>query len=234
MTQTPSMMSQRPSRGGGSSGSTLSTRPPPARTQPSGEAAGSSSEVTRWMWIWITIAILVIIVVVGFLLGINSNLTAIDNNLATTQSAAQGIEGDAAPLTGNVDSINSSLVSIDEELAAIPGQANQIISNLTTIRNRLAQVDSSLVDTSGTLVTVQGVASDIENVLEQAESPEDDLGTSDIFQRVDRANGILRSARSDTRNIVPQLASINDHLTSVCNALEQAVVGLAFGNNCPS
>ncbi len=227
---------------------TVATRPPPATAsapdtgwgqQPPSDDEAASSNVTRWLWIWITIGALVVVVVIGFLIGISNALASIDDNLLEAQQAvaggqeAPGALQDVEPLPGQVQNVNASLGGIDQQLQPVPGQADQIIANLTSVRDALRSVDGSLGDTSGTLQAtagsladtsgvlgdVQALAGNIEATLESAQSPPDDLGTSDIFPRVATANDVLGPVRSDTSNIVPQLNQTNQHLTSVCEAL---------------
>lgn len=235
--------------------SSVMTRPPSVQGN-GGEAAygrpsggyqpdsGGGANIARWMWTWITIGLLVVLVVIGFLLAITSALQSIDGNLAEADASVTGAGGNVEPLPGQVEQVNGSLSSIDSELAAVPGQADEIIAALTSVRDHLVSVDSSLidttgvlqgtsaslVDTSGTLVSVRDLASSIEGVLESAESPGDNLGSSDIFERVATANGILQPVKNDTGNIIPQLVSVNGHLTSICNGVPPVLA--AGGGEC--
>jgi hypothetical protein len=106
----------------------------------------------RWLWIWITIAALVVVVVVGFLLGIVSSLSSIDEGLFEADAAVTGIGGDAAPLPNSIETINKNLTLIDASLKPIPDQADTILAELGSIRGRLGSIDSSLGDTDASLV----------------------------------------------------------------------------------
>ncbi|MBW3576247.1 MAG: hypothetical protein KY462_00615 [Actinobacteria bacterium] len=208
------------------------------RPQPQPQQMGATA--TRWMWTWVTIGILVLIVVVGFLLGIVGALEAIDSNLAEADTAVTSIGSDVDPLPTQIGSINENLTNIDVALKDIPGQAEQIVAALTSIRDSAASIDASLQDTSGDLRNTSGVlvnvsntlkpvsatlgqvldlARQIEQQLESAQSPPDDLGTEDIWQRLDIANGVLAPARSDTQNILAGLQEVNKHLQSICEGL---------------
>ena len=100
---------------------------------------------------WITVAALVVVVVIGFLIGIVSSLSSIDEGLFEADSAVTGIRGDARPLPDYVQEINSNLTKIDKSLKPITGQADDILGALGSIRGRLGSVDASLVDTDASL-----------------------------------------------------------------------------------
>jgi len=106
----------------------------------------------RWLWIWITIAALVVVVVIGFLIGIVSSLSSIDEGLFEADAAVTGIGGDAAPLPESIETINKNLKRIDASLKPIPGQADTILGELGSIRGKLGTIDSSLGDTDASLV----------------------------------------------------------------------------------
>ena len=110
---------------------------------------------TRWTWIFATILILVVVVVIGFLSGITSALSSIDNALGTTDETLVEVNDDADPLPDYVKTINGNLTAIDKALKPVPGQGVAILGSLTSIKGstgrvneNLKTVDSSLVDTS--------------------------------------------------------------------------------------
>jgi hypothetical protein len=185
----------------------------------------------RWLWIWITIAALVVVVVVGFLIGIVSSLSSIDEGLFEADAAVTGIAGDAAPLPNSIETINSNLKLIDASLKPIPDQADTILGELGSIRGKLGSIDSSLgdtdaslvntdaslvdtsgqlgnitsllVDTSGTLVTISGSLDDTSGRL-QGISPSlaDTSGKlQDISPSLDDTSGELVSVLSLARKI---------------------------------
>lgn len=212
------------------------TRPPAVEQRseaPRPSSRGSDANVSRWMWTWITIGILVVLVVIAFLIAISNALSSIDDNLFEASAAVSGAGSDVDPLPSQVEMVNTTLTGIDTELAGVPGQADAIIAGLTSIRDRLSQVDGSLANTSGvlgttsnSLVSTSGVLADvrelaaaIEATLESAESPADNLGASDIFERVAVANGVLQTAKGDTGNILARLVEVNGHLQSICEGL---------------
>ena len=53
---------------------------------------------TRWTWIFATILILVVVVVIGFLSGITSALSSIDDALGDTDETLVEVNDDADPL----------------------------------------------------------------------------------------------------------------------------------------
>jgi hypothetical protein len=185
----------------------------------------------RWLWIWITIAALVVVVVVGFLIGIVSSLSSIDDNLLEADNAVTGIGGDAAPLPDSIETINKNLTLIDASLKPIPDQADTILAELGSIRGRLGSIDSSLgdtdaslvntdaslvdtsdqlgnitgllVDTSGTLMTISGSLDDTSGTL-QGISPslDDTSGTLEVISpSLEDTSGELISVRRLTARI---------------------------------
>ncbi len=185
----------------------------------------------RWLWIWITIAALVVVVVVGFLLGIVSSLSSIDEGLLEADNAVTGIGDNAAPLPDSIETINKNLTLIDASLEPIPDQADTILAELGSIRGRLGSIDSSLgdtdaslvntdaslvdtsgqlgnitgllVDTSGTLVTISGSLDDTSGTL-QGISPslDDTSGTLEVISpSLEETSGELISVRRLTARI---------------------------------
>ena len=93
---------------------------------------------TRWTWIFATILILVVVVVIGFLSGITSALSSIDNALGDTDATLVEVNDDADPLPDYVKTINGNLVAIDKALKEVPGQGVAILGSLTPSRARRA------------------------------------------------------------------------------------------------
>ncbi len=181
--------------------------------------------IVRWMAVWITIGILVVAVVIGFLLGIVSALESVDANLAVAREAVTGAGGDVQPLPVHLENVSTTLDQVDSSLEPIPGQAGQIVAALASVNERLAAIDASLGDTSGSLTDTSDVlagildlAGQVEATLEVAQQA-DSLGTSGIWLRVATANDPLAAARDDTGNIITSLTEVNEHLTSICQAL---------------
>lgn len=182
----------------------------------------------RWLAVWVALLTVVVLVVIVFLLKITSSLNAINNNLATTDSAASGAGGNVKRLPDQVQAINESLVGIDPVLKPIPGQAEAILGVLSSINGKLVTTDGSLKDTSGNLKTILGQANDIEGMLIDADDPTDGKGVQNIHQRVAKANGVgntgrfgstpnsLTAAEADGRNILAGLQDTNKHLSSIC------------------
>ena len=185
----------------------------------------------RWLWIWITIAALVVVVVVGFLLGIVSSLSSIDEGLLEADNAVTGIGGDAAPLPNSIETINKNLRLIDASLKPIPDQADTILAELGSIRGRLGSIDSSLgdtdaslvntdaslvntdaslVDTSGQLGNITGLLVDTSGTLVTISGSLDD--TSGTLQGI--SPSLVDTSRK-LRVISPSLVDTSDELVSV-------------------
>ena len=165
----------------------------------------------RWLWIWITVAALVVVVVIGFLIGIVSSLSSIDEGLFEADSAVTGIRGDARPLPDYVQEINSNLTKIDKSLKPITGQADDILGALGSIRGRLGSVDASLVDTdaslsdtSASLVDTSGQLGNITSLLVDTSGQLGNISTS-LIDTSDKL-GRISPSLVDTSN---QLVSVN-------------------------
>jgi len=179
----------------------------------------------RWLWIWITIAALVVVVVIGFLLGIVSSLSSIDDNLIEADNAVTGIKGDAKPLPSSIQKINRNLRLIDSSLKPIPGQANEILGELGSIRGRLGAIDSSLVDTDASLKNTDASLEDTSNQLGTISSSLVDtrgqLGT--ISGSLVQTSGTLRQISPSLmqtsailrRGVSPRLVDISGELGSI-------------------
>jgi hypothetical protein len=66
------------------------------------------------------------------------------------------------------------------------------------------------------LVSVLGHATTIEQTLEDLQNPADKLGSRNILDRVNTANGLLTPAKGDTGNILGGLENVNASLKSIC------------------
>jgi len=189
----------------------------------------------RWLAVWVALLTVVVLVVIVFLLKITDSLSAINNNLTTTDAAASGAGGNVRNLPNQVEAINESLVAIDPALKPIPQQAVDILGTLTSINGKLVTTDGSLKDTSGNLKSVLGQANDIRSMLVDADDPPDGKGVANIHQRVAFANGVgntgrfgtnpdnLTAAEATAQAIIAGLNDTNKHLTSICRS--PAVLG---------
>lgn len=149
---------------------TLPVRPPVGAVSgfQSRQQSASSGRLTRWLWIWITLGILVVVVVIGFLIGISSALSSIDDGLFEASASVSNVEGEVGPLPQYLQTINGSLVDIDGALKPINGQTDKIIGALTSIDGSLAKVDASLKNTSGSLRTTSASLADTSGILVSA------------------------------------------------------------------
>lgn len=213
--------------------------------------------LSRWLRVWIVLLTVVTLVVVVYLIVITTSLASINKNLGVASKAVSGAGGHTKTLPNQIQGINTSLAGIDPALKPIPGQADQIIAALTSVNGSLQATDgslkdtssslqntsSSLQDTSGVLQTVLGVANSVEGVLVAADQPNGacgggtvcspaQLGVQNIHQRVGNANTVLASARSDTGNVVPDLAAVNTQLHGICTGLAPSLLGLLTGRPC--
>lgn len=197
---------------------------------------------TRWTWIFATILILVVVVVIGFLSGITSALSSIDDALGDTDATLVEVNTDADPLPEYVRVINGNLTAIDKSLKKVPGQGVAILGSLTAIKgatgrvnSNLTTVDNSLTDTSNLLTDTSGQLGTITSSLIDTE---DSLkGTTSVLQTIERSlvstegvlvnistrgkqiNAELHAAQSASSNgtgaVVPVVNSINSTLQSI-------------------
>lgn len=179
---------------------------------------------------------------------INSHLASIEVNL-------EDIPVRVDEVNESLSSVDSSLVTTDGLLADTDDILVSTEDSLNSTDTLLATINSSLVDTNGTLTdtesllnSVQGLADQIEITLEDAESPPNDLddlascppesatgsvcngqinaGAEGIYERVAVANSILAPAEQDTSNILNSLTEVNNHLTSICEAVVPRLLAL--------
>ena len=192
----------------------------------------------RWLWVWITIGALVVVVVIGFLIGIVSSLSSIDDNLFEANTAVTGIGEDAEPLPDAVETINKNLTLIDASLEPIPGQADTILSELGSIRGKLGTIDSSLGDTDASLVDTDASLIDTSNQLGNitgllvdtsgtlvtiSSSLDDTAGTlQGISPSLDDTSGMLQTIAPSLEDTSAQLVSVLDLAREIDETLERA------------
>ena len=164
----------------------------------------------RWLWIWITVGALVVVVVIGFLIGIVSSLSSIDDNLVEADTAVTGAGGDVRPLPDHIQDINTNLTRIDRSLKPITGQADEILAALGSIRGRLGSVDSSLVDTDASLVDTDASLVDTSGQLGNITS-----SLVDTSGQLGTISGSLVDTSGTLRRISPSLVETSTQLISV-------------------
>lgn len=178
----------------------------------------------RWLWIWITVGALVVVVVIGFLLGIVSSLSSIDDGLVEADTAVSGAGGDVKPLPAYIQDINRSLKRIDGSLKPISGQADQILGALGSVRGRLGSVDSSLVDTNSSLsdtdaslVDTSGQLGNITGSLVDTSGTLTGISGSlgDTSGTLGNVSGSLVDTSGTLRRISPSLSDTAGQLVSV-------------------
>lgn len=160
---------------------------------------------------------------------VNGTLGDIDTSLKPIPGQADQIIAALSSVTGNLGKVDGSLKDTSGSLVDTSGSLKDTSGSLIGTSGSLVEtsgvlvnVSGSLVDTSNILVTVRGQAGDITNTLKAAQSPPDKLGTENIWQRVQTANGVLHPAKADTANILSGLVDVNKHLTSICGRLPQS------------
>ncbi|MDQ3587024.1 MAG: hypothetical protein M3375_01540 [Actinomycetota bacterium] len=178
----------------------------------------------RWLWVWITIGALVVVVVIGFLIGIVSSLSSIDDGLFEADQSVASIGGDVRPLPDYIQHINRDLTRIDKSLKPISGQADDILASLGSIRGRLGSVDASLVDTdaslsdtSASLVDTSGQLGNITSLLNDTAGQLGTISTSliDTSDKLERISPSLVSTAGVLRRISPSLVNTSGQLVSV-------------------
>ena len=178
----------------------------------------------RWLWIWITVGVLVVVVVIGFLLGIVSSLSSIDEGLFEADAAVTGIGGDAKPLPDSIERINKNLKLIDGSLKPITNRADDILGALGSIRTRLTSVDSSLVDTDASLsdtdASLVDTSGQLGNITSSLVDTSGQLGNisgslADTSGTLGGISGSLVDTAGILRRISPSLVDTANELTSI-------------------
>jgi ABC-type transporter Mla subunit MlaD len=155
---------------------------------------------------------------------VNSTLGSIDTALKPIPGQADTIISHLGTIDGSLGSIDGSLKDTSGTLTHTSGSlvdtSNSLIdtsASVTDTSNILKKISGGLVDTSNVLVTVLGRATTIGQTLEDIQNPADKLGSRNILDRVNTANGLLGPAKSDTGNILGGLGNVNASLKSICS-----------------
>jgi len=155
---------------------------------------------------------------------VNATLGSIDTALKPIPAQADTIISHLGTIDGSLGSIDGSLKDTSGTLVHTSGSLIDTSNSLIDTSNSVAdtagilknKISAGLVDTSNVLVTVLGRATTIDQTLEDIQNPADKLGSRNILDRVNTANGILGPAKADTGNILGGLTNINASLKSIC------------------
>ena len=166
----------------------------------------------------------------GDVVPLPDHIAHVNGTLGSIDTALKPIPVQADTIISNLGTIDGSLGSIDGSLKDTSGTLVRTSASLVDTSGSLIDTSGSLADTSGILKKVSGGLTDTSNVLisvldhvttidrtlEDAQSPADKLGSRNILDRVNTANGILAPAKGDTGNILGGLGSVNNSLKSIC------------------
>ena len=166
----------------------------------------------------------------GDVIPLPEHIAHVNGTLGSIDTALKPIPAQADTIISNLSTIDGSLGSIDGSLKDTSGTLTRTSGSLVDTSNSLINTSASLVDTSGilrkvsgglvdtsnVLVSVLGHATSIEQTLEDLQSPADKLGSRNILDRVNTANGLLTPAKGDTGNILGGLENVNASLKSIC------------------
>jgi len=154
---------------------------------------------------------------------VNSTLGSIDTALKPIPGQADTIISHLGTIDGSLGSIDGSLKDTSGTLVRTSGSlvdtSNSLIDTSASVADTsgiLKKISGGLVDTSNVLTTVLGRATTIQQTLENVQNPADKLGSRNILDRVNTANGILAPAKGDTGNILGGLQNVNTSLKSIC------------------
>ena len=197
------------------------------------------------------VVVLYLINITDSLANINGNLgvarnavTGAGGHVLTLPDQIQGINGSLSqiapaltPIPGQADQIISALTSVNANLTTTDSSLKDTSGSLVNTSSSLVNTSGSLVNTSSVLSAVLGLANNINGVLHAADLPAgkcgigntcqpNQLGVTNIYERVAVANSILNPAQVDATNIIGGLNSVDRHLTSICHA---AAVNLLHG-----
>ena len=166
----------------------------------------------------------------GDVVPLPQHIAHVNGTLGSIDTALKPIPAQADTIIANLNTIDGSLGSIDGSLKDTSGTLVRTSDSLVDTSNSLINTSGSLVDTSGilrkisgglvdtsnVLTTVLGQAGTIDQTLEDIQNPADKLGSRNILDRVNTANGLLAPAKGDTGNILGGLQNVNASLKSIC------------------
>lgn len=166
--------------------------------------------------------------IAGRLGSIRRSLVFVEGSLRSTArplgDTAGLLGGTSRSLVGTAGLLGdtaSTLAATTDPLASVSGR-------LRSTAHPLGGTLRSLHGTSGALGRVRHLVRRIDAILVRAERPAS-LGSGGIYTRVAIANGALRPAEADARQILTQLRDIDRHLVSVCESPTVTTVGTLHG-----
>jgi ABC-type transporter Mla subunit MlaD len=169
--------------------------------------------------------------------GAGGDVVPLPQHIAHVNATLGSIDTSLKPIPGQADTIISNLGTIDGHLGSIDGSLKDTSGTLVLTSGSLVDTSGSLINTSGSLVDTSGIlkgisgglvdtsnvlvtvlnqATTIQHTLEDTQNPADKLGSRNILDRVNTANGILGPAKGDTGNILGGLQNVNASLKSIC------------------
>lgn len=157
----------------------------------------------------------------GQLNGIVSTARSINGLAGSINSTAGAINGSATTINGTATDINSSAGDINSAATSINNSAGSIDGSAGAINQRARTINSSAASINGSANSIDGLA---RSILGTARLVDTDVSL--INRNLDVSLSIVRSAKSDTGNILAQADSALD--TAAC--IDKKLVG-SLGNN---
>jgi hypothetical protein len=174
---------------------------------------------------------------------VGGNAKTLPGQIANINGSLDAINTDLSPIDGEARTIVSNLNTIETNLSTTSGSLVSTASLLTGTAGTLTTVSGSLGNTEGVLTAVAGLAGQINTSLNNTWEPNgacsvpvtngvytppagsttasvgscgaSQLGVSNIFQRLEIANGGLNAIHTQLTSTSNGLVSVDGHLTSI-------------------